>query len=344
MTWSSLMFEATIPFLLFNRRLRRLGFAFGLLLHGGIALTSVAGMFSLCMVPYYAAFLQAEDLDALQSLGAAPGRGAFRSGPFRRAPRAVIVAAAKRSRVAGAARDEETPMTMDRARQPSRREFLGGVALASQGLLDEACAVGGGAAYPPLVRQTLPGGLEVRGPRLYRDGRPFFVAGMNHWAAPTLARDRVGWDRVRHDFDVLQGLGVNAIRLMGSTEGPDSEPFRIVPSMQPSEGQFDEAGVAGLFRVVEELEKRRMVGIVVLTNFWQWSGGMAQYVAWAGGGPIPYPTPDRGGDWGRFKILQRASTRPPPRAKPSAPSCVVWSRRCTAMRPLSGSSPTSPAA
>jgi mannan endo-1,4-beta-mannosidase len=53
--------------------------------------------------------------------------------------------------------------------------------------------------------------------------------------------------------------------------------------------------------VVEELEKRRMVGIVVLTNFWQWSGGMAQYVAWAGGGPIPYPTPDRGGDWGRFQ-------------------------------------------
>jgi hypothetical protein len=83
MTWSSLMFEATIPFLLFNRRLRRLGFAFGLLLHGGIALTSVAGMFSLCMVPYYAAFLQAEDLDALQSLGAALWSRRF---PFRALP------------------------------------------------------------------------------------------------------------------------------------------------------------------------------------------------------------------------------------------------------------------
>ena len=31
----------------------------------------------------------------------------------------------------------------------------------------------------------------------------------------------------------------------------------------------------------------------MLNNFWQWSGGFAQYLSWTGAGPIPYPPPTR---------------------------------------------------
>jgi hypothetical protein len=65
LTWGTLLLESAIPFLLFSTRGRRLGIACGIALHGGIALASTIGMFSLCMTPYYAAFLEAADFDAL---------------------------------------------------------------------------------------------------------------------------------------------------------------------------------------------------------------------------------------------------------------------------------------
>jgi mannan endo-1,4-beta-mannosidase len=149
----------------------------------------------------------------------------------------------------------------------------------------------------------VPGALEVKGTRFMRDGKPFFVSGFNYWAALPLAREgnTAGWDQVRRDLDGLQAAGVNVIRTMGSSEGPDSEPFRIVPSLQPAQGRYDAAGVAGLLRLVEELERRKLQAILIMNNFWQWSGGMAQYMAWAGEGPIPYPPPRPGGSWDAYQ-------------------------------------------
>jgi hypothetical protein len=69
LTWGTMLLESTIPFLLFSKHGRRLGFACGIALHGGIAISSTIGMFSLCMTPYYAAFLQPEDFDALSRIG-----------------------------------------------------------------------------------------------------------------------------------------------------------------------------------------------------------------------------------------------------------------------------------
>ena len=34
-----------------------------------------------------------------------------------------------------------------------------------------------------------------------------------------------------------------------------------------------------------------------MNNFWHWSGGFCQYLAWAGKGPMPYPPPSPGGSW-----------------------------------------------
>jgi mannan endo-1,4-beta-mannosidase len=149
----------------------------------------------------------------------------------------------------------------------------------------------------------LPGGLTVEGTRFIRGGKPFFISGFNYWAGPTLARDgnQAGWDQVRRDLDGLQKAGVNMIRTCGATEGPDTEPYRIVPTIQPAMGQYNPAGIGGVMRFAEEVQKRGLYTIVMLNNFWQWSGGFAQYLSWAGQGPIPYPPPTPGGSWDRFQ-------------------------------------------
>ena len=168
----------------------------------------------------------------------------------------------------------------------------------------QSCAHGGAAAAPLATpREQLPGGLEVRGTRFVKDGKPMFVSGFNYWAGTTLAREgnQAGWDQVRRDLDGLQAAGINMIRTTAATEGPDTEPFRIVPTIQPAMGQYDPAGVAGVLRFAEELKRRGVYGIFMLNNFWQWSGGFAQYLAWAGQGTIPYPPPHPGGSWDRFQ-------------------------------------------
>lgn len=191
----------------------------------------------------------------------------------------------------------------------SRRDVLRAAAVTAGAAVAPAChglpRPVSPAAAAVAVGPKLPGYLEVRGTRFFRDDRPFFVHGFNYWSALPLSRagDDAGWDRVRRDLDTMQGAGINMVRIIGGTEGPDTEPFRIVPSLQPSPGQYDPAGVAGLLKLVAELERRKLLAIVMLNNFWMWSGGMAQYLAWAGEGPVPYPPPYPGGSWDRYQKL-----------------------------------------
>jgi mannan endo-1,4-beta-mannosidase len=187
-------------------------------------------------------------------------------------------------------------------RDPNRRGLLQGAAAVAGGSLLPSCAhtpSGPALATAP----ELPGGLTVKGTRLVKGGKPFFISGINYWAGPTLARDgnQPGWDQVRRDLDGIQAAGLNMIRTCVATEGPDSEPYRIVPTIQPAMGQYDPAGIGGVVRFSEELQKRGLYSICMLNNFWQWSGGFAQYLSWAGAGAIPYPPPAPGGNWGRFQ-------------------------------------------
>jgi mannan endo-1,4-beta-mannosidase len=181
---------------------------------------------------------------------------------------------------------------------------LQGAAVAAGGLLLEGCHSLPSAATPAVAaHEHLPGALEVRGTRFFKDGKPFFVSGINYWAGTTLSRagNTAGLDQVKRDLDGIQAAGLNMIRTMGGTEGPDSEPERIVPAIQPALGQYDPAGVAGVLGFADELQRRGLQGIFMLSNFWQWSGGFAQYLSWAGAGAIPYPPPAPGGNWDRFQ-------------------------------------------
>jgi sialate O-acetylesterase len=140
--------------------------------------------------------------------------------------------------------------------------------------------------------------VRVRDGQFFIGHTPYHFLGVNLWFGMNLgAADR---PRLLRELDRLQQLGVTNIRLMASSEGPETEPFRIVPAVQDTPGQFNETLLQGLDVMLAEMAKRNMRGVLVLNNFFQWSGGMAQYVNWATGDPIPYPE-QNGHTWDEFQ-------------------------------------------
>jgi len=133
--------------------------------------------------------------------------------------------------------------------------------------------------------------VAVQGQQFVIDGRPHVFTGVNLWSAMNLAVDGPGGDRGRlaAELDTLQRLGVTHLRVMAGSEGPDTEPYRIVPVLLKEPGVYDATLLDGLDHLLAECGKRGLRLVMVLTNFWEWSGGMAQYVAWQEATSIPYP-------------------------------------------------------
>ncbi len=185
-----------------------------------------------------------------------------------------------------------THMTFPHPRRAAFSAFLPGFALA----LAVLCAPAARAQTSPFV--------QVEDGHFVLDGQPYYYAGANFWYGMNLGADAAGGDpaRLTRELDALAGLGLTNLRVMAATEGPDTAPFRVRPSAQPAPGIYNEAVLRGLDRLLAEMGRRGMKAVLVLNNFFQWSGGMAQYVSWATGTPIPYPNPAQGGpSWDDFQ-------------------------------------------
>lgn len=137
-----------------------------------------------------------------------------------------------------------------------------------------------------------------------REGQPYYFIGTNLWYGMNLGAKGEGGDKERliRELDRLAEMGVDNLRIIGGSEGPDTEPWRIVPAVQPAPGVYREEVLAGLDFLLDEMAKRNMVAVICLTNFWPWSGGMAQYVSWSTGKKIPYPPPAEKGSWATYQL------------------------------------------
>ncbi|CAF0926154.1 unnamed protein product [Adineta steineri] len=134
--------------------------------------------------------------------------------------------------------------------------------------------------------------ITVQNGRLTLNNEDYMYIGTNFWYGVNLASKGPGGNRSRllRELDRLHSLGVDNLRLQAGSEGPNTEPSRMVPAMQPQPGIYDEAILDGLDFLLYEMNKRKMRAVMCLNNYWQWSGGFAQYVVWAGGAKsIPYP-------------------------------------------------------
>ena len=144
-----------------------------------------------------------------------------------------------------------------------------------------ACAGGG-----------LGGGVGRARPFVRRDGMRFRIgeetyrfAGSNIWYAAYLgAEGAIGnRDRLKRELDSLAALGVDNLRILGSSE---LSPLKnsITPAFRTADATYNETLLRGLDFALAEMGRRGMRAVLYLTNFWEWSGGMMTYLYWTNGG------------------------------------------------------------
>jgi mannan endo-1,4-beta-mannosidase len=147
------------------------------------------------------------------------------------------------------------------------------------------------------------GFVGTNGMQLTLNDAPYFFAGTNYWYGINLSMIDSNGDRARlsRELDQLKDLGITNLRVMAGSEGPNSEPWRMVPALQTGPGVYDPLVLDGLDYLLYAMNQRNIRAVMCLTNFWPWSGGMAQYVNWNGAVDIPYPPPHEGGNWGTYQ-------------------------------------------
>jgi mannan endo-1,4-beta-mannosidase len=161
------------------------------------------------------------------------------------------------------------------------------------------------AAEPSLV--------SVQGNQFMRNGKPYLFMGANYWQGMNLGSTGAGGDRARllRELEQMKSLGITNLRILALSEGPDGSPYRILPAVQDSPVALKEELLQGLDFLLDEMGKRDMTAVVVLNNFWPWSGGMAQYIRWNSSDSIPYPPPHPNGSWETYqKFTARFYTIP----------------------------------
>ena len=155
-----------------------------------------------------------------------------------------------------------------------------------------ALAVTAGAAFLVFERtrsapEPRPGGfVEARGSKFVINGRPFRFVGAN---VAIMYRDE---DRARMPETLKRAseLGIRVVRVWAFGEGgpndigpladfadwPRTHPFRWAP------GQWNEEAFVHLDNVIAEAQRNNLLVQLCLSNWWRDTGGVTQYLRWAG--------------------------------------------------------------
>jgi mannan endo-1,4-beta-mannosidase len=132
--------------------------------------------------------------------------------------------------------------------------------------------------------------VTVKDTHFKRNGKLYYITGTNMWYAGYLGAASGVGDRARlvKELDNLKAIGVNNIRLLAVSEQTEMR-SGVKPATTTAPGQYDESLLAGMDFLLAEMAKRDMTAVIYLNNFWQWSGGMTQYVNWFTGAPAIDP-------------------------------------------------------
>ena len=91
------------------------------------------------------------------------------------------------------------------------------------------------------------------------NGKPYYFVGTNFWQGINLGVDGPKGDRENliAELDRLQRIGVTNLRVMAASEGPNTEPYRMVPALMTSPGVYDESVLDGLDFFIAEIRQAR---------------------------------------------------------------------------------------
>ena len=169
------------------------------------------------------------------------------------------------------------------------------------------------AAQPRPVPNKTPeqsGFVTVESRHFVLDGKPYYFAGTNLWYGMYLGSPGRAGDRARlgRELDQLAAQGVTNLRVLAISEASQLK-RAVTPAVLQGPAQVDDTLWRGLDYLLDQMAKRDMKAVLYVNNFWQWSGGMAQYMAWFNGRPAL--DPDVTGDWNGFMDNSAAFYREP---------------------------------
>ncbi|MET0268557.1 MAG: cellulase family glycosylhydrolase [Duganella sp.] len=123
-----------------------------------------------------------------------------------------------------------------------------------------------------------------------RKGQPYYIVGANFWyggylGAPSGVGER---KRLLKELDSMRAIGINNLRVLAVSEKTDMK-SAVSPATTNKPGEYDENLLVGLDFLMAEAARRDMTVVLYLNNFWQWSGGMTQYLNWFEGTPALDP-------------------------------------------------------
>lgn len=154
--------------------------------------------------------------------------------------------------------------------------------------------------------KTSPEFIKVNGTHFSLAGKPYYFLGTNLWYGCYLgSRGETGnRGRLKKELDLLTSLGIKNLRILAASE--DSEiKNSLKPAIQIERGIYNEDLLEGLDFLLNEMQKRNMYAVVFLNNYWEWSGGMAQYNSWSNLEKVADPEDQKVG-WGEF--MRRSAT------------------------------------
>lgn len=148
--------------------------------------------------------------------------------------------------------------------------------------------------------QQQPPHITVKGTQFYKGEKPYSYIGANYWYGGLLGSKKYGdRERLKRELDLMKKNGIDNLRVLVGADG-GSYDYTVSDALQPEQGKYNEELFDGLDYFMAEIAKREMYAVLYLTNNWEWSGGMSQYLEWNGYGEIPNPNLKPENTWPRF--------------------------------------------
>lgn len=143
--------------------------------------------------------------------------------------------------------------------------------------------------------------VKVEGTNFMVEETPYYFVGTNFWFGAYLGADTDygNRDRLLRELDRLEKNGIKNLRVVAASEESDFS-LPLDPPFQYKDGRYNDDLLEGLDFLLAEMGKRDMRAVLVLNNYWDWSGGMSEYVSWATGEGVVDPTAMEKGNWGDF--------------------------------------------
>ena len=138
------------------------------------------------------------------------------------------------------------------------------------------------------------GFVKVEDGKFVLDGEELTFVGTNFWYGPIIASEGLGGnrDRLHKELDALKSIGVNNLRILVGSDGPEGVAYKVEPVLQKEPGVYNDTLLRGLDYLLAQMAEREMHAVLYFNNSWEWSGGYGQYLEWAGDGKALLPSVD----------------------------------------------------